>query len=138
MPAPTTPFQPYAAAHKTLSGPGDARPTAQQVINDAHAAGALRGKTILITGASAGIGVETARALYETGAQLYLGVRNVARTEGIVADIVAKAQIQGAPRPQVLELHLDSLAQLRAAAKEFTERSGGQLNILVSISRFST
>lgn len=63
--APTTPFQPYAEVHKNTSGPGDARPTAMQIIKDTDAAGTLKGRTILITGCSSGIGVETARALYD-------------------------------------------------------------------------
>lgn len=61
--APAAPYQPYASVHQTTAGPDDARPTALQVIKDTNAAGKLKGRIILITGCSSGIGVETARAL---------------------------------------------------------------------------
>ena len=48
--APTTPYQPYADDHKDVKGPGDARPTALQIVKDLGASGKLKGKTILITG----------------------------------------------------------------------------------------
>ncbi|PWY95041.1 short-chain dehydrogenase [Aspergillus sclerotioniger CBS 115572] len=62
----------YEAVHKKPQGPGDARPTAMQIIHDESLEGQLTGLPILITGASAGIGVETAKALFPTGATLYL------------------------------------------------------------------
>ncbi|CAK3769813.1 Hypothetical predicted protein [Lecanosticta acicola] len=128
--APTNPYQPYAAAHKDTKGPGDSRPTALQIIKDNEAAGKLKGKTILVTGCSSGIGIETARALYETGAQLFLTARDIPKLNGIIDDIVTKATIKDAPRPEVLELHLDSLESVRKGAEEFKKRSS-QLNILI-------
>jgi hypothetical protein len=38
------PPAPYAAAHATLNGPGDARPTAMQIIEDEGLVGKLTGK----------------------------------------------------------------------------------------------
>ena len=87
MPAPETPYQPYAEFHKELKGPGDARPTALQILKDCNALGRLTDKTILITGCSSGIGVETARALYETGAKLFLTARDMPK--------LAKVMING-------------------------------------------
>ena len=46
----------YAEAHAHPQGPGDARPTAMQIVEDEDLVGKLAGKTILITGASSGIG----------------------------------------------------------------------------------
>ena len=43
-------------AHATPQGPGDARPTALSIITDEGLNGNLKGKVILITGASSGIG----------------------------------------------------------------------------------
>jgi hypothetical protein len=42
-----------------LAGPGDARPTALQIIRDEGLTGALTSKIFLITGVSSGIGIET-------------------------------------------------------------------------------
>ena len=66
----------YYDAHCNPTGAGDHRPTALDIIRDEKAEGKLKGKTILITGCSAGIGVETARALATTGAHLFLTARN--------------------------------------------------------------
>ena len=65
----------YAAVHQSSKGPGDARPTAHQIIDDEKLHDKLPGKTILITGCFSGLGVHTAQALYKTGATLYLTAR---------------------------------------------------------------
>lgn len=127
--APTTPYKPYADAHEKPQGAGDARPTALQIIKDNNAEGKFKGKTILITGTSSGIGVETARALYKTGAQLYLTARDIPKLEKVIDDIVQNATIKDAPRPKPLEIHLDSLDSVRKGAEEFKNQSK-QLNIL--------
>ncbi|KAJ1564068.1 hypothetical protein HK405_015934, partial [Cladochytrium tenue] len=53
----------YASVHENPQGPGDARPTAMQIIRDEGLESKLAGKTAFVTGCSAGIGVETAKAL---------------------------------------------------------------------------
>lgn len=131
MPAPETPFQPYAHLHKDVQGPGDARPTALQIVKDCGANGKLTNKTILITGCSSGIGVETARALYEIGAKLFLTARDVPKLQRVIDDIVNKSESKGLQRPEALELHLDELASVRKAAEDFKKRSS-QLNMLIS------
>lgn len=134
MPPPQIPYQPYAHLHKDPKGPGDQRPTCMQIIKDSNVIGRLNDKTILITGCSTGIGVETARALYETGAKLVLTVRDVAKGESVIEDIVSNATNKGSvgPRPELLELHLDSLSSVRKAADEFKSRFDGGLNILIT------
>lgn len=67
----------YAEAHKTPGGPGDARPTALQVVEDEGFIGKLTDKVFLVTGVSSGIGVETMRALYATGGHVFGTVRNL-------------------------------------------------------------
>lgn len=130
MPAPTTPYQPYADAHTKPSGPGDARPTALQIVKDCDAVGKLKGKTVLITGCSSGIGIETARALYAAGATLFLTARDMSKLEEVIEEIVASSNPGDAPRPQGIEMRLDSLASVRKGAEEFKKVPGGELNIL--------
>ena len=69
----------YAEAHKNSKGPGDARPTALQIVEDEGFTGKLTDKVFLVTGVSSGIGVETMRALYATGGHVFGTVRNVAK-----------------------------------------------------------
>ncbi|PYH29646.1 short-chain dehydrogenase [Aspergillus neoniger CBS 115656] len=96
----------YAAAHQSPQGPGDARPTALQIIKDQNLEDKLSDKTILITGCSSGLGVETARALHITGATLYLTVRDVKKAEANLGDL-AKS-----PRVHFLHLELNTLDSL--------------------------
>lgn len=120
-------IQPYAQQHKDTKGPGDERPTAQQVVEDQGLNGKLQGKIILITGCSSGIGVETAKALYSTGATIYITGRNIPKTEGI-----AKSIATDSTRPvKVVEVELDSFASVKAGAADFLKKSGNKLNILI-------
>ena len=64
----------YSAIYVDPYGAGDARPTALTVVKDEYLVGKLTDKVMLITGGSAGIGVETARAFHATGAKLFLTV----------------------------------------------------------------
>ncbi len=64
MPAPSNPHKPYEAQHSDRKGPGDARPTCLQVLKDSDAIGKLKGKHVLITGCSAGIGIEVRRLTF--------------------------------------------------------------------------
>lgn len=127
------PYQPYASSHINPQGPGDSRPTAQQILEDCNAIANLTTKSILITGASSGLGITTAAALYRTGAQLYLASRDIPKMERIIDDIVAeRSSISPScfPRPRSVEMHLDSFASIREAAK--TVRSQTQtLNAII-------
>ncbi|KAL2785550.1 short-chain dehydrogenase [Aspergillus keveii] len=67
---------------------------------------------ILITGASSGIGVETAKALFTTGATLYLTARNLEKARTALGSEIAQS-----PRVHLLELDLESLDSVRACAK---------------------
>ena len=73
----------YAATHVNPQGPGDSRPTALEIVQDEGLQGKLGGKVVLLTGASAGLGVETARALHSTGARLFLTTRDMAKVRGL-------------------------------------------------------
>ena len=86
------------------------------------------GKTVLVTGANSGIGFQTARELARQGAQVLLGVRDVAKGESARNRIVAEM-----PQAQVSVVPLDmaSLASIRGFAGEFTS-SGAKLDVLVN------
>ncbi|KAK5311758.1 hypothetical protein LTR93_011600 [Exophiala xenobiotica] len=114
----------YTSVHENPNGPGDARPTASQVIDDYNSEGKLSGKTVLITGCSSGIGVETARAIYRTGAILYLTARDVDKAKTVLSDLVETSRVH------LLQLDLSSLQSVRAFVEEFKSKSK-QLNILI-------
>ncbi|KAI7910176.1 hypothetical protein ACKVWC_007372 [Pyricularia oryzae] len=119
----------YAAAYANPQGPGDARPTALQVVQDEGLTGKLGGKVVLITGANTGIGLETARAIHATGATLFVTGRDSKKAQEAVASI--KNHTPGSDAPvHPVELRLDSLASVRAAAEAFRSQSD-RLHVLV-------
>lgn len=115
----------YAAAHQNPKGPGDSRPTALDIVKDEGLQGKLSDKVALVTGCSSGIGIETARALNATGMKLYLGVRDIAKGQAALSDILEPGRVE------LLKMDLNSLDSIRAAAAEFLEKSK-TLNILIN------
>jgi NAD(P)-dependent dehydrogenase (short-subunit alcohol dehydrogenase family) len=87
----------------------------------------LSGKLALVTGASSGLGVETARALASKGARVVMAARDVAKIEQHAAAIRAK---HPAAQLEVMELHLDKPASVRGFAKAFLAKHP-RLNLLV-------
>ena len=115
----------YRAAHQNPQGEGDSRPTSVQVVEDEGLIGKLSDKVVLITGTSSGIGIETARAMALTGAKVYCTVRNVKKGEDALSDILEPGRVE------LLEMDLNSLESVRAAAKDFLSKSD-KLNILIN------
>ncbi|KAL3146560.1 hypothetical protein ABBQ32_000802 [Trebouxia sp. C0010 RCD-2024] len=119
----------YSERHANPAGPGDSRPTAADVVKDEGMTGKLVGKVFLITGCSAGIGIETARALLATGADLYLTARDTQKGQKVVKDIVACSDRHG--KVELLHLELDSLQSVRDCAETFLSKSK-TLNVLIN------
>jgi NAD(P)-dependent dehydrogenase (short-subunit alcohol dehydrogenase family) len=79
----------------------------------------LRGKTAVVTGASSGLGVESARVLAARGASVVCAVRDVAKGEAVAKEIRGAT---GNERVEVVPLELGSLASVRACAADLVAR----------------
>jgi NAD(P)-dependent dehydrogenase (short-subunit alcohol dehydrogenase family) len=74
----------------------------------------LNGKRVLVTGVSAGIGVETARALMAHGAEVIGAARDLSKAQTATAPI--RAQATGGGSLHLIQLDLASLANVRRCA----------------------
>ncbi len=83
-------------------------------------------RTVLVTGATSGIGRETARQLARLGARVVLGVRDADRGADFAREIVASG---GAA--EVLPIDLASFESVRRAASRFAE-AHASLDVLVN------
>lgn len=114
----------YADLHNAPAGPGDARPTALQIIKDEGLEGKLADKVFLITGCSAGIGIETGRAIAATGARVFLAVRSLEKGAAACAEFLEPGRVE------LIKLDTASLSSVRACAAAFLEKSA-TLNVLI-------
>ncbi len=101
--------------------PFDAGSTADDVIAGVD----LRGRRAIVTGASSGIGRETARALASAGAEVTLAVRNPIAGAEAASEIIASTRN---PNVRVGELELADRQSVRA----FVSAWDGPLHILVN------
>ncbi|KAH8423649.1 putative short-chain dehydrogenase/reductase [Aspergillus melleus] len=122
----TVPPSPYAEAHVDPQGVGDARPTALQIIRDENLEDKLVGKAIVVTGATSGIGLETARALSATGATLFLPARDLGKARKTLSTILESGRVS------LIEMDINSFASIRMAASEILSASQNQVNILIN------
>ncbi len=90
--------------------------------------GEMDGRVCLVTGATSGIGLVTARVLAERGADVTLLARNPAKAEAVVAAIKEQT---GNPNISALIADLSVRAQARHAADEFRARHE-RLHVLVN------
>ena len=79
----------------------------------------LSDKTIVITGANSGIGLETARELARSGATIVMACRDPARAESARADIMAS--VPGA-KLEPVRLDLASVTQVRSCVETLNRR----------------
>src|SRR5699024_12705182 len=73
------------------------------------------GRTVVVTGANAGLGAVTARELAARGAKVVLACRDVAKGEAVAADLAGA---------DVVRLDLASLDPLREAAAQTRQQHG--------------
>jgi short chain dehydrogenase len=87
-----------------------AESTTDEVLEDVS----LTGKRVLVTGVSAGLGVETARALAAHGAEVVGAARHLTKAQAATAPVRADAANGGSL--ELVQLDLASLASVRACA----------------------
>jgi len=75
----------------------------------------LSGKRVLVTGVSAGLGIETARVLASHGAEVVGTARDIVKAERAIAPVVAGARYGGGI--ELVELDLASLSSVRRCAE---------------------
>lgn len=90
----------------------------------------LIGKRILVTGVSAGIGVETARSLAAHGAHVIGAARDLKKAETATAQVRKDAAANGGSF-ELIELDLGSLQSVRAAADKLVAK-GEPLDIIIA------
>src|ERR1700689_2140525 len=83
----------------------------------------LSGKRALVTGVSAGLGVETARALAAHGAEVVGAARDLEKAKAVTAGVRTGAASGGGL--ELVELDLASLESVRACADALTDDGGG-------------
>ncbi|OAG74563.1 shikimate dehydrogenase [Gluconobacter japonicus] len=77
----------------------------------------LKGKRVLVTGVSAGLGIETARALAAHGAQVVGAARNLTKAESATAQVRMDAERAGGTF-ELVALDLSDLSSVRACADQ--------------------
>lgn len=90
--------------------------------------GELKGKRIIVTGASHGIGFEAARVLVSKGAEIVLAVRNLEKGEKAAATITA---VNGHNPVSVMHLDLADLGSVRKFAEDYSARYK-RLDVLIN------
>ncbi|UJR16853.1 hypothetical protein I4U23_003752 [Adineta vaga] len=102
-----------------------AKTTALEVIKGLNAK--LDDKVVIVTGATSGIGIETARALAVANAHVFITARDMNRGAQVVEDI---KKTTGNTKVEVLELDLTSLKSVRTFVDQFRARKL-PINILI-------
>ena len=90
----------------------------------------LRGKRILVTGVSAGIGVETARSLAAHGASVVGAARDLEKAR-VATEQVRKDAAANGGRCELVELDLASLTSVRACADQLLAK-GEPFDVIIA------
>ncbi len=86
------------------------------------------GKTVIVTGANAGVGFETARAFYEKGAHVLVAGRNL-KNAGQAIDKMKEKKGKGSLEPGVLDL--SDLLWVKEFADSFLKKHQ-ELHVLIN------
>lgn len=81
------------------------------------------GRTVLVTGATSGLGLVSAAALARAGARVLVGARDAER---------GKRALERVPGGEVVELDLADLDSVRRAAADVRARTGDALHVLLN------
>lgn len=100
----------------------------QTTTDEVLAAIDLTGKVAIVTGASGGLGAETARALASKGAAVTIAARDLTRAQAMADQI---KESTGNPNVDVGELELDKPYSVRAFAKNYLANHN-ELNLLIN------
>src|ERR1700689_3543391 len=90
----------------------------------------LRGKRVLVTGVSAGLGVETARALVAHGAQVVGAARDLHKAQTATAEVRKDAAAHRGTF-ELISLDLASLKSVRICANELLDR-GQRFDVIIA------
>src|SRR6202167_4050194 len=103
---------------------------AKSTTEDVLAGVDLKGKRILVTGVSAGLGVETARALVAHGAHVVGAARDLSKAEKATAEVRKEAAAHGGSF-ELVELDLASLKSARACADKLVAK-GEHFDVVIA------
>jgi NAD(P)-dependent dehydrogenase (short-subunit alcohol dehydrogenase family) len=107
--------------HEPITTPFTSSSTADDVLSDLD----LDGVRAIVTGASSGIGIETARALAAAGADVTLAVRNTEAGQAVADEIERSGAII---RPRVARLDLAN----RSSVSDFVDAWDRPLHLLIN------
>lgn len=88
-----------------------------------HPAGRLKGRSVLVTGANSGVGLEIARIFHAEGAQVFATGRDRGRLE---------ASLDESDGLFLVTLDVTNESQCEDAVKEVLDETGGTLDVLVN------
>ena len=88
-----------------------------------------RGRVAFVTGATSGLGLQTARELASKGARVLIGSRSAEKGARALAEVTAAATDA---QPELVHLDLMSLSSVAAAAQQVMGLTDGRLDLLVN------
>lgn len=88
----------------------------------------MQGKTVLITGATSGIGFETALEIAKLGATIVFTTRDITKGENICKQLIS---LSGNSKVYVMECRLDDFSSIRTFAQNFLSRFT-ELHVLIN------